>query len=224
MDNLFVHLVDNENYNNFHDVIPSGMFKNYFQIAFRNFFKHKVFSVINILGLAVGMAVSMLIGLWIWDEISYNHYHKNHERIGELVSIETFNGVTNSEEYASVPIAAALRNNYPEEIKQASITREINAGLLISDKKINAHGLWAEAAFPSMLALHMMKGNDNRFNDPSSILINESLAKSLFGDEDPMNKIISVNHDYNLKVIGVYENLPFNSTFHDVQFFAAWEK
>ncbi len=199
------------------------MLKNYFRIALRNILKNKVFSTINIMGLAVGMAVAMLIGLWIWDEISFNHYHKNHERLGEIVSIETFNSQTNSDEFSSVPIAAALRNNYPDEIKYASLTRELNAGLVVGDKKINAYGFWAESAFPSMLTLKMIKGNYNHFNDPSSILISESLAKSLFGNEDPVNKIISVNREFDLKVSGVYENLPFNTDFRDIQFLAAWE-
>jgi len=175
------------------------------------------------MGLAVGMAVAILIGLWIWDELSFNHYHKNHGRLGEIASIATFNGITNTEEYSSVPIAAVLRNNYPDEIKEASVTKEINAGLLVGDKKINASGLWSERAFPFMLSLNMTKGSFSRFGDPSSILISESLAKSLFGNDDPLNKIISINREYNLKVIGVYENPPFNTTFHDVQFLAAWE-
>jgi hypothetical protein len=121
------------------------MLKNYFQIAYRNFFKNKVFSSINIMGLAVGMAVAILIGLWIWDEISFNHYHTNHSRLGEIASIETFNGITSTEEYSSVPIAAT-RNIIPDEIKQASVTKEINAGLMLG-KKINASGLWA-GGFP----------------------------------------------------------------------------
>ena len=134
------------------------MIKNYFRIALRNILKNKVFSTINILGLAVGMAVALLIGMWIWDEISFNHYHKNHSRLGEIVSIETFNGETTSEEFSSVPIAAALRNSYPDEIKQASLTRELNAGLMIGDKKINAYGFWAESAF----SVHAHTKNDQR--------------------------------------------------------------
>jgi putative ABC transport system permease protein len=199
------------------------MLKNYFRIAIRNILKNKVFSSINILGLAIGMAVALLIGLWIWDEISFNHYHKNHGRLGEIVSIETFNGETTSDEFSSVPIAASLRNNYPDEIKHASLTRELNAGLMVGDKKINGYGYWAESAFPSMLTLNMIKGSYNHFSDPSSILISESLAKSLFGNEDPVNKIISVNREFEVKVIGVYENLPFNTDFRDVQFFTSWE-
>jgi len=199
------------------------MLKNYFKIAIRNILKNKVFSSINIMGLAIGMAVALLIGLWIWDEISFNHYHKNHARLGEIVSIETFNGETSSDEFSSVPIAAALRNNYPDEIKHASLTRELNAGLMVGDKKINGYGYWAESAFPSMLTLNMTRGSYNHFSDPSSILISESLAKSLFGNEDPINKIISVNREFEMKVIGVYENLPFNTDFRDVQFLTSWE-
>src|SRR5579862_4263790 len=197
------------------------MIKNYFIIAFRNILKNKVFSTINILGLAVGMAVALLISLWIWDEVSFNHYHKNHSRLGEIVSIETFNGETNSVEFSSVPIAAALRNNYSDQIKAVSLTRELNAGMIVGDKKISTYGLWTEPAFPSMLTLNMVKGNYTHFNDPSSILISESLARSLFGKDDPLNKIISVNREFELKVSGVYENLPFTSEFNNVQFLVA---
>jgi putative ABC transport system permease protein len=199
------------------------MLVNYIKIMFRNLLKNKVFSSINILGLAIGMSVALLIGLWLWDEISFNHYHKNHARLGEIVSIETFNGVTSWEEFSSVPIAAALRNNYSEEIKQVSLTKETSATLLIDDKKINAYGYWAEADFPSMLTLNMKRGSFKGFSDPSAMLISESLAKSLFGDKNPLNKVISLNREYEMKVAGVYEDLPFNTDFHGVQFLCAWE-
>jgi putative ABC transport system permease protein len=199
------------------------MLKNYFKIAFRNILKNKVFSSINILGLAIGMSVALLIGLWIWDELSFNHYHKNHSRLGEIISIETFNGETSTGEFSSVPVAAALRNNYSDQIKAVSLTRDLSAGLMVGDKKISTYGLWTESALPSMLTLNMIKGNYTHFNDPSSILISESLAKSLFGKDDPLNKIVSVNTEFELKVSGVYENLPFTSEFNNVQFLAAWE-
>jgi putative ABC transport system permease protein len=198
------------------------MLKNFFRIAYRNLVKNKVFSGINILGLAVGMVVSLLIGLWIFDEITYNHYYKNHDRLGEIVSVETFNGVTSAIEYSSVPIAADLRNNYRDEIKQSSLTRELNAGLMVGNKKLSAYGFWAEPGFPSMLSLVMLKGSYRDFNDPSSMLISESLAKSLFGIADPVNKIISLNHEFDMRVTGVYQNPPPNADFRDVDFFVAW--
>lgn len=199
------------------------MLKNYIKITGRSLLKNKVFSSINIFGLALGMSVALLMGLWLWDEITFNHYYANHARLGEIVSIETFNGVTSSEEFSSVPIAAALRNNYPQEIKQVSLTREVSATLLVGDKKINAYGYWAESDFPSMLALKMKRGSYAGFSDPSSILISVSLAKSLFGDQDPVDKTISLNREYNMKISGVYEDFPFNTDFRGVQFLSSWE-
>ncbi len=198
------------------------MLKSYLRTAFRNLQKNKVYSSINILGLAIGMAVAILIGLWIRDEISFNYYHKNHAKLGEIASIETFNGITTTEEFSSVPIAAALRNNFSDAIKKASVTRELNATLLVGNKKINAYGFWAEEALPKMLSLNMKRGTDARFQDPSAILINESLAKTLYGDKDPIGKSVSFNREYEMKVAGVYEDLPFNTQFNEVQFLAAW--
>ncbi len=199
------------------------MIKNYLKIGFRNLIKNKVFSFINILGLATGICITLLISLWIWDEISFNHYHQNHERLGEIISIEKINGIVTSEEFSSVPIAAALRNQYPEDFKSVSVTREINAVLALGNKKINAFGLWAERSFPAMLTLKMKKGSYNTFQDPSSVLISESLARSLFADRDPVNQHISFNNEFVMKVSGVYEDLPHNTRFTDVTYLLAWE-
>jgi putative ABC transport system permease protein len=198
------------------------MLKSYLKIAFRKLIKDKFYTAVNILGLAIGMSVALLISMWIWDEVSFNHNHKNHKRLGEVASIETFNGLKTTEEFSSVPIANALRNNYPDEFKQVSLTRESNTILSVGNIKFSSHGLWAESFFPSMFTLKMVKGNCNSFNDPSSILISESLAKNLFGNSMPVNRTILINNQYEMKVLGVYQNLPFNSSFNDVQYLLAW--
>ncbi len=115
------------------------MLKNYFRIAFRKLVKDKFYSAVNILGLAIGMAVALLISMWIWDEVSFNHNHKNHKRLGEVASIETFNGLITTEEFSSVPIASALRNNYPDEFKQVSLTRELKTLLSVGNIKLSSH-------------------------------------------------------------------------------------
>ena len=135
------------------------MLKSYLKIAFRKLVKDKFYSAVNILGLSIGIAVALLISMWIWDEVSFNHNHRNHKRLGEVASIETFNGLTTTEEFSSVPIANALRNNYPDEFKQVSLTRELNTLLSIGNIKLSSHGFWAESSFPSMFTLNMIKGN-----------------------------------------------------------------
>ncbi|MEO7043796.1 MAG: ABC transporter permease [Ferruginibacter sp.] len=198
------------------------MLRSYVKIAFRNLVNNKVYSAINVIGLAIGMTVAILIGVWVWDEVSFNHNHSNHERLGEIASIETFNGITTTEEFSSVPIANALRINYTEAFKQVSLTRELDAYLKVGDKNFGEYGLWAESSFPSMFTLKIIKGSYIGFMDPTAILISESLAKNLFGEENPVNKSISINGQYAMKVLGVYENLPYNSRFTDVQYLLAW--
>src|SRR6202012_1661891 len=93
------------------------MIKNYLKIAWRNLVKNKASSFINIGGLAVGMAVAMLIGLWIWDELSFNKYHQNYDRIAEVMQNETYNGTVNTGGAVSLPLEAGLRNNYGSDFK-----------------------------------------------------------------------------------------------------------
>src|SRR4249919_1323139 len=93
------------------------MFKNYLKIAWRNLGKNKVSSFINIGGLAVGMAVAMLIGLWIYDELSFDKYHKNYNHIAQVMQHQTFNGKVYSDQSIPFPLAGELRNNYGSNFK-----------------------------------------------------------------------------------------------------------
>jgi len=94
--------------------------------------------------------------------------------------------------------------------------------LATGDKKITAQGMWVEANFPSMLTLQMLKGNINGLNDPSSVLLSATVAKSFFGDADPLNKVLRIDNQANYKVAGVYEDLPLNSTLRDLEFIVPW--
>src|SRR5579871_355459 len=98
------------------------MIKNYLKIAWRNLVRNKVSSLINIGGLAVGMAVAMLIGLWIWDELSFDKYHQNYDRIAMVMESETFNGTVNTGGVISLPLDAALRKNYGSYFKHIVVT------------------------------------------------------------------------------------------------------
>jgi len=202
------------------------MFKNYFKIALRNFWKNKGYSSITILGLAAGMAVAMLIGLWIWNELTYDHYHKNHDRLAQVMTTLARNGgelTTNP--FVASPLGNELRAKYGSDFENVSMasmnqSRELAAG----DKKITAQGMWVEANFPSMLTLKMLRGNINGLQDPSSILLSASVAKSLFGDADPINKVLRIDNQDNYKVAGVYEDLPHNTTLNEAKIFLSWDK
>jgi ABC-type antimicrobial peptide transport system permease subunit len=202
------------------------MFKNYLKIAWRNLIKSKFYSTINILGLAAGMAVAMLIAFWIWDEVTYDRYHTNHDQLAQVMT--TFfddKGKMETGLAVCMPIGDELRTKFGSDFKNISMA-SWNFGhvLAVGDKKITASGMWVEPNFPSMFTLRMLKGNINALTDPSAILINASLAKTFFGDDDPINKLIRLDGKDSYKVAGVFEDFPRNTNLHDAKLFLPWKK
>lgn len=199
------------------------MFKNHFKIAWRNLLKNKVYSAINILGLALGMAVAMLIGLWIWDELTFNTYHQNYKNVVQLKSTQTFNGHIGTNDAMAIPVAAELRNKYASDFKRVALTSWGEYDVInVGEKNINSMGMWAQPDFPQIISLKMLKGDIKALNDPSSTLIAQSLAYTIFGNANPMNKTIRLNNKEDVKVAGVYEDLPQNTTFREVKFLKSW--
>ncbi len=202
------------------------MFKNYIKIAWRNLIKSKVYSLINVLGLATGMAVAMLIAFWIWDEVTYNQYHKNHAELAQVMT--TF--ISDKNEMGTVqavcmPIGNELRSKYGADFKNVAMA-SWNFGHILSagDKKIGEKGMWVEANFPAMFSLKMIQGDLGALTDPSSVFLSASLAKKLFGSSDPLNKMVKLDNTDSYKVSGVYEDLPHNTSLFDAKLFLPWQK
>src|ERR1700759_756041 len=97
------------------------MLKNYFKIAWRNLLKNKVYSSINILGLAFGMAVAMLIGFWMYDELTFDHYHANHKKIAQVYITQTFNNQKGTGNAMAIPLGLELRNKYGSDFKYVTL-------------------------------------------------------------------------------------------------------
>jgi len=201
------------------------MIKNFFTIAWRNLLKSKVYSAINIAGLATGMAVAILISLWIWDELSYDHYHKNHELLAQVMTTQTFNGETGTGQAVAEPLGIELRNKFGSDFTAVSMASWNFGHILgVGDKKISTNGMWVELVFPEMFSVQMKQGNLKGLKDPLAILISASVAKSLFGSADPMNRTIRLDNRFDFKVAGVYEDFPKNTTLNDTKILLAWDK
>jgi len=202
------------------------MLKSYFKIGWRNLIQNKVYSLINILGLATGMAVAMLIAFWIKDELSYNHYHKNHHQLAQVMTTFIDNdGSMETGEAVCMPIGNELRTKYASDFKNVSMA-SWNFGhiLAVGEKKISEQGMWVEANFPKMFSLNMLQGNINSLSDPSSILLSETLAKTLFGNDNALNKMIKLDNKESYKVAGIFEDLPRNTSLYDAKYFLSWKK
>ncbi len=201
------------------------MLKNYFKIAWRNMLKSKVYSLINIIGLAIGMTVALLIALWIIDELSFDHYHANHTTLAQVMTTQTFNGETGTGQAVAMPLGNELRSKYAADFKQVSMA-SWNFGHILAtgDKKISKSGMWVEPMFPVMFSLKMVKGSQQGLSDPSSILLSASVANALFGKEDAMNQLVKLDNKESYKVTGVYEDLPRNTSLYDTRILLSWNK
>jgi ABC-type antimicrobial peptide transport system permease subunit len=200
------------------------MIKNYFKTAWRNLAKSKMHSFINISGLSIGMAVAILIGLWMHDELSYNKNFKNYGRIAQVIQNVTNNGEVRTWRSVPYPLADELRKNYGGDFK--NIVMSVDAGehtLTIDDKKLKQAGGYFEKGVSGMLSLEMIRGDRNGLNDPSSVFISEFAAIACFGKDDPINKVIKIDGNPIVKVTGVYKDFPKNSTFADLNFIATWD-
>ena len=198
--------------------------KYYFTLALRNLRKNRAHSVINIAGLSVGMAVAILIGLWIVDEISFDHYHPNYDRIAAVMQRTTINGHVHAGGVIPLPLESEMRKNFGADFKHIVMTAWTEKHVLAAgDKKVSFTGNFVGSEAPDMLSLRMLKGTRGALKGSSSILISASVAKALFGEADPLDKTIALDNKADFKVAGVYEDLPDNTTFHDMAFMAPWD-
>ncbi len=208
---------------NYENLNPTDMYKNYFKIAWRHLLKHKGYSFINVGGLALGMTVAMLIGLWIYDELSFNKYHKNYEDIAQVWGggIKPETQAIEGSVALQYPVGEVLNNNYPH-FKHVSKAFRTDCTVSTGDKKFKRSGLFVEEVALDMLSLKMVKGSYQSLHDPHSVVLSASTAKAIFGDDDPINQTLSIDNVLEVTVTGVYEDLPRNSSFSETQLFLPW--
>ncbi|MFT4831254.1 MAG: putative ABC transport system permease protein [Psychroserpens sp.] len=201
------------------------MFKNYIKIAWRNLIKNKAYSTINIGGLALGMAVTLIIGLWMQDELSHNDYFTGKDRIAQVFQSQTFNGETGTGPAIPRPLEKALREGYGDNFKHLIMATWTNDRYLkYKETSISRSGNYMQEAAPELFNLEIIKGEKDGLREINSIMLSESTAKTLFGSEEPIGKVVEVNSQYNLMVSAVYKDIPFNNTFNDTEFIIPWEQ
>lgn len=190
------------------------MFTNQIKLAFRNFGKNKVFTLINLSGLAIGMGVFMLILLWIQYELSYNGFHRDKDRIAAIMTNQTFAG-SGTSTFPAVPslLAPALIKDLPL-IETATTTswgdrRQLSYG----DKSFIEYGLYVSPEFLTLFTFPLIAGNpEGQLTEPNTILITEKLAKKYFKDIDPIGKLITIEQSTPYKVTGILQDVPPNNT------------
>jgi len=199
------------------------MFRNYVVITVRNLFKNGFYSFINIAGLAIGITCSILILLWVKDETSYDKFHPKADRLYQVWVKAYFDGKISSWTSVPLPTYEAFKTA-DSNIKRTLVTDWGGEHLLtVNDNRLIKKGYWASEEFFEMFEFPLLTGDAAQvMDDPRSIVITESTAKALFGDEDPINQVIRVDNEHELKVTGVLKDIPTNSSF-EFDFIMPWK-
>lgn len=194
------------------------MLKNYFNVALRNLVKHKFYSLINVLGLSIGLTCFLMISLYVVDELSYDNFHADAERIYRM----DFSGNLNSSEFitalASAPAGPTMPNEFPE-VETATRIRGTGNWIIKRKNDDNSYNeddvAFVDANFFEFWSFELLKGDPSTcLTRPNTLVINETLAKKLFEDEDPVGQIVVLDNDEDWEITGVYKDMPTNSHFN----------
>ena len=192
------------------------MISNYIKIAFRNLVRFKAYSAINITGLAIGMACCILILLYVYDEMSYDHFNKNSDRIYRIVVDGALGDHSFTAAVTTARLRSALLQDYPEV---EAVTRIRNFGfpvLRYEDKIFSEEKFyWVDSTFFDVFTVNFLEGDPKAaLTQPRSVVLTEKMAKKYFGNEDPIGKIFNMDNRVDYKITGVVKEFPENSHFH----------
>lgn len=195
--------------------IASTMFKNYFTIAVRNLRKHSFYTAINVLGLAVGIASSLIIVTYIFDELSFDRHHADADRIYRVEAEIKFGPNHLMLAVTPAPLAEAFRSDYPEVEVVGRFWNDGSALVKRVDQNIKEdRAIYADSSVFRIFTIPFLKGNPNTaLRDPNTMVISKRAADKYFPNEDPLNQTLILENKYQYKVTGVYEDMPATSHF-----------
>ncbi|MCB0752539.1 MAG: ABC transporter permease, partial [Ignavibacteriae bacterium] len=190
------------------------MLYNYLKVAIRNLFRHKTYSFLNIVGLALGLACSIFILLWVQDELSFDRFYENAENIYRVEQDQFYSGESYHVNVTPFPIGPGFKSEIPEIENAARLAYQ---PLLIKYKEnafYESEIVAADQSYLDIFGLGFVKGDkSNALHEPYSIAISEELAEKYFGKEDALGKILTINNKYDFKVTGLIEKIPLNASF-----------
>lgn len=175
--------------------------------------RNKWYSFINVFGLVIGIASSILILLWVQYEYSYDHFATNYKHIYQVKVNSTYNGIVNTADDNSAPVYLALRDADSRIRNTCMTATTYGHSVNFEDKKFYKEVLGVSEEFLEMFGIPLVKGSIRSLDDPRSIMLNESTAKELFGDRDPINQFVKFDNESELKVTGIFKDVPDNSGF-----------
>ena len=200
------------------------MIKSFFKVAIRNLVRNKFFSVINIAGLAVGMASAILILLWMENELSYDNFYSKKDRLYQPWNRSVFDGKLQCWSTTPKILVPTMKKDYPEVEEVTRVNWGNNFLFSLGEKRLTVEGTMVDPGFLTMFDFPLVKGNSSTaLNSVYSIVVTEKLAHKLFGKEEPMGKVVKIDNTDNFTVTGVLKDFPNNTRFKDYEYLIPWE-
>jgi len=189
------------------------MIRNYIKIALRNLSRHKGYSLINIAGLAIGMACCILILLWVQDELSFDRFHENADSIYRVIQDIKFSDHSTTWAITQGPLGPSLKEDFPEIVNFTRVTGR-RFRLAYQDNSFDEVLGMADGSIFEMFTFPLIEGDpQTALSDPHSIVLTEEMARKYFGDEHPIGKVLKADDEYDFLVTGILEEFPLNSHF-----------
>ncbi len=191
------------------------MFRNYLTTAYRSLIRQKGFTIINLIGLVVGMTCSIFIYLWVQHEFSYDKFNKNHESIYRATNHIMMGGREYRGCSSSAIIGPALCEEFPE-VESFTRFRSYGSTVLYKNISFSENDIaYTDSSFFDVFTLKIIRGDKkSQLKKPYTLILSESMVKKYFGTENPLGKTLKLDNRHNFEVTGVYEDMPSNSHFH----------
>lgn len=188
------------------------MFKNYFKIAWRNLIRNKGFSLLNIFGLSIGLSVTALIILWMNYELGFDKFHTEKDRIYHVYNKYPVDGEIWTWNSTPKVMAGAIKNDYPDVERVSRFFYDTPFLFTVGEKKLKITGTAVDPDFLHMFTFPLIEGDrENVLEGANSLVITETLARKLFGNENPVGKAVKIDSEDVFTVTGILEDLPKNS-------------
>ncbi len=193
------------------------MLINYLKIAFRNLFRHKFFTIINIFGLAFGLSISIIIGTWIWQALKHDSFHENYDRIFRVFESQHYEGRDIFYTVATPgPLASALEEDFPE-IEKATVVSLVyhkfpvrQGDTVLMERRMAC----VQPSFFEIFTYPFIEGDPSTaLREPNTAVITQTAVEKYFGELDPIGKTLNIDNQYEMRVVGVIEDMPDNAMY-----------
>lgn len=201
-----------------------GVFKHNLKVSYRNLLRRKSYALVNIGGLIMGLTITLLVGQWILDEFSFNKQNDHYDKVARVMLKQSVNQEIYTSRAVPFPLSIELQEQFGDDFEYVVPATWFGDYVLsIGERVITTRGGFMGVGAAELMSLNMVQGNRKGLSEESAVLLSQSVARALFGDEDPIGQTVAIHNGWDFSVSGVFEDISSNSSFHRISFIGQWD-